>query len=174
MVRRFLLALLVASLIIAAYFFGRIHRQKGPIERWDGTSLPGGTLTPDTMRAHGFSIDVNFRDCTITEGGQTRRTGVVIVQAVFDPEKGPSIKQVSEVNLSVAGSKSGEQGRVGVPIYPATADDGTISWVQFLIRDDLLPDSSLVLEIPNGRRSVIYTVPLKSFYHGPPQTKPAG
>jgi len=116
------------------------------------------------MLAKGFYFECRFVDNTITSGGKTTRTGLVVVQIIFDADKGPNINKVLVASLSV---KEGDKTLVLAPIEAGKSPDtGKIHGVQFLLHDEALPKSQVVLSYLDGNQIHYYKIPVKDFYEG--------
>jgi hypothetical protein len=126
-------------------------------------AAPGSAeLTPDTMAKHGFHVECRFTNHTITEGNKpTRPTGLVLVQATFDAEKGPTIKGIESASLVV---RDGETVLLSVPVQASPYPEAKgVRHVQFSIHKDLLPKARLVLDEGGEGRPRTFAVDLKAF-----------
>jgi hypothetical protein len=115
-------------------------------------------LTPQNMADKGFSVECRFRDQTIKEGDKpTRPTGVVLVQVIFDAEKGPSIQAMNSAALVV---KLGEQS-MWIPLqWSAGPQPG---FIQFAIPDTMIATASVVLEKGGEMNPSSFAVALQKF-----------
>ena len=92
---------------------------------------------------------------------------MVGVQIIFDADKGPKINKVQGVFLSV---KEDDKTLVWAPIETEKPPDtAKIHWAQFLLHDEALPKSQVVLSYLDGIHLQHYIIPIKDFYEGRPK-----
>jgi hypothetical protein len=115
-------------------------------------------LTPQNMAEKGFSIECRFRDETIKEGDKpTRATGVVLVQVIFDAEKGTRIKDLDSAALIV---RQGEQS-MWVPVqWSAGPRPG---FIQFAIPETMIANASIVLSKSAEQNPSSFAIVLQKF-----------
>ncbi len=120
---------------------------------------PPTEVTPEKMADQGFSIECRFRDHTIKEGAKpTRRTGVILVQVIFDAAKGPGIKELNGASLVV---REGDELILSVPVEWASGDRP--GFIQFSIHERMLPNASIVLTNNTKQNAPSFAIPLQRF-----------
>lgn len=115
-------------------------------------------LTPQNMVEQGFDIECRFRDQTIKEGNNpTRPTGVVLIQVLFDAEKGSRIKEFDSAALII---KQGEQ-TLWIPVqWTAGQKPG---FIQFALPEAMISESTLLLQKSTEANPSSYSIVLKHF-----------
>lgn len=120
-------------------------------------SGPPIELTPQNMSKTGFSIECRFRDQTIKEGDKpTRPTGVVLIQVIFDADKGPLIKSMESATLVITQDKQAMW-------IPLQWTNGTHpGFIQFAIPESMIVNASIKLT-KMGPNPPSYAVKLQKF-----------
>lgn len=115
-------------------------------------------VTPQNMVELGFSIECRFRDQTIKEGNNpTRPTGDVLIQVLFDAEKGSRIKELDSAALII---KQGDQ-TMWIPVqWTAGQKPG---FIQFAIPETMISDAKIVLEKSGEFNPSSYAIVLQKF-----------
>jgi hypothetical protein len=120
---------------------------------------PPTEVTPEKMVDQGFSIECRFRDHTVKEGAKpTRRTGVILVQVIFDAAKGPSIKEMNSASLVV---RDRDEVILSVPVEWTSGDRP--GFIQFSIHERMLPHASIVLTNNAKENAPSFAIPLQKF-----------
>ncbi len=124
---------------------------------------PPTEVTPEKMVDQGFSVECRLRDHTIKEGTKpTRRTGVILVQVIFDAAKGPRVKEMNAASLVV---RDGEEVTLSVPVEWASGDRP--GFIQFSIHERMVPNASIVLTNNAQENAPSFAIPLQKFRPAP-------
>ena len=119
---------------------------------------PPTEVTPQNMSAIGLKIECRFRINTIKEGDKpTRPTGVVLIQVIFDADKGPLIKDMDSASLVI-----GKEDRaMWIPVQWSSGQHP--GFIQFSIPEDMIANSSIVLTQSTKENPPSFVISLQKF-----------
>ena len=124
---------------------------------WAGVGIPV-VITPQNMAEQKFSIECRFVAQTIKEGDTpTRPTGVVMIQVIFDPEKGTRITELDSAALVI----KQDQQTIWIPVqWSPGARPG---FIQFAIPETMIGNATIVLNKSGEQNPQAYAVALSKF-----------